>query len=168
MISLYETNDSTSDLYENKRSPFTGFVNNIYLLVVLLLLIIVVGGSAYIFYTYSHYIDFSNNCTIEVQKDIVSGNRQTIFDALKLIKEDHPEDYENICTQVDTIVETECILGDKKTPKIHYLDTDGCYLKGTKTIFIRPVSGTSDTIVENRAELILKYGTLSGEYWQSH
>lgn len=126
-----------------------------------------IGLWIYIFVGYNNHMDNPNKCFIRINKDIIRGNRDTVFTALLSLRETNYVDYVEICKYVDTISESYCLMGDSKTPKLHQLDTKGCYLKGTKTIFIEPVADDTPETIENRKEQLLKYGRLSRDYWMS-
>lgn len=167
MISLYDTSDNISDLDEEKPgiSAFKFILMSFQFLVFGTLLLFFFGMGTYIVLGYTMHIDFPNNCYIKVDKDILKGNRETVFKALNSIKNTNLQAYQDICTHVDTITEASCLLGETRNGKLHPINTDGCYLKGTKTIFIRPDASNLDAAVNLRKEQIMKYAQMSKEYW---
>jgi len=167
MISLYDTSDNISNLDEEKPgiSAFKFIFTSIQFLIFGALLLFFFGAGTYIIMGYTMHIDYPNNCYIKVDKDILKGNRETIFKALASIKKTDLQKYQDICLYVDTISEASCLLGETRNGKLHPISTDGCYLKGTKTIFLKPDSSELDAAVESRKLQIIKYAQLSKEYW---
>jgi hypothetical protein len=167
MISLYETSDNISDLNEEKPgiSAFKFIVMSVQFFIFGGLLLFFFGVGAFVVMGYTMHIDYPNNCYIKIEKDILKGNRDSIFKALTSIKNTNLQGYQDICSYVDTITEASCLLGESRNGKLHPINTDGCYLKGTKTIFLRPDASSLDAAVTLRKEQILKYSQMSKEYW---
>lgn len=170
MISLYDTSDNISNLEENEKkgvSAFRFIIMSIQFLIFGSLFLFFFGAGTYMILSYTMFIDYPNNCYIKVDKDILKGNRETVFKALTSIKNNDSQAYTDICKYVDTISEASCLLGESKSGKLHPIATDGCYIRGTKTIFIKPDSSNTDNAVSLRKEQILKYSVMSKEYWSN-
>jgi hypothetical protein len=113
------------------------------------------------------YLDIEGLCYIGVDEDILRGNDKTINQALSYIKKDSPSDYETVCKYVDSIIETYCIGSDPHIKELKGADAPGCYIKGSKVIYIFPQEGDSEKIVEERAKNIIKYANYSRQFWES-
>ena len=170
MISLYDTSDNISDLDDsNKKSTsvFKLIILTIQTLIFGSLLLFFFGLGAHTILGYTTFIDYANKCFIKVDKDILKGNRETVFKALSSIKNNNFQEYNDICNYVDTIAEAACLVGENNSGKLHPLNTDGCYIKGTKTIFISPDNSDLDAATTARKSQILKYSKMSKNYWLS-
>jgi hypothetical protein len=114
------------------------------------------------------YFDLPNLCYIGLDKDILSGNKETMRQAISLLKRKNREDYKNLCRYVDTISEKYCFAFD---PRVENEGQDpwrpGCYVKGSKTIYLKPEKEKSDTIIKQRAEDIKKFMLMSKAYWEN-
>lgn len=77
-----------------------------------------------------------------------------------------PSEYQTLCDFVDTISETYCIIASENGPIITYADSVGCYIKGTKTVFIQPQS-TNKAVRDNEAlaDSLAKYAKHSEQFW---
>ncbi|OGC46261.1 hypothetical protein A2V49_04625 [candidate division WWE3 bacterium RBG_19FT_COMBO_34_6] len=119
------------------------------------------------FYFISNSIDYYdpiNNCYIKINGNILSGNEDTIRAALKKIKNKNPEDYSMVCTFVDKILENDCLTSD---PHFGYPSVipEGCFIEGSKFIYLKSNEVFSEDIINKRVELILKYSEYSRNYW---
>jgi len=119
------------------------------------------------FIGYFNYLDFSEPCYIKIYSSSLSGNRQTLVEALEKLKVRDPVNYRNVCRYVSVISESPCITSQKYGSQVQNLDVDGCYIKGSKIIFVRPDSRSDPSVVENRIDTIVKYTQESMKFWNS-
>ncbi len=136
------------------RRSFVEFVFLIFLLVV----------AIFVFSGFS-YVDLRELCFVKIKYDVLQGDRQSIIDAIKEIKKTDYILYKGLCKNVNTIYEKRCVLGKEDRPDIIFIDSDGCYIRGSKAILINPVGKNTYDIVEMRAEQIKKYSQMAIDYW---
>ncbi|OGE33496.1 hypothetical protein A3J19_05395 [Candidatus Daviesbacteria bacterium RIFCSPLOWO2_02_FULL_41_8] len=117
------------------------------------------------FYTRSHYIDIFNSCNIAVDKDFLDGNRKTIIEAISRIKDQDKEGYKDVCKYVNLVSENFCPIYHTYGGALQYNNQPGCYIKGSRIIYINPSKEDTDDIIDQRAEAIINYANLSKNYW---
>ncbi|MCK5490361.1 MAG: hypothetical protein KAI67_00820 [Candidatus Pacebacteria bacterium] len=116
------------------------------------------------------YYDPINSCYIRVEGDVVSGNRKTVYDAIKLIKKEDKKTYKVLCQNVERISENECSTAHgefTEDDKIAW-EQDGCYVRGSKVILIKPEKIDSESIIRKRVETIKKYALYSEKFWKEN
>lgn len=116
------------------------------------------------YYLSKTYVDLSSGCKINIKKNVVTGSEKYIKPAIKKIKMENPTAYRVLCQNIDTIYERQCFTAYDDKPKIKSLSQDGCYIKGTHSIFINPAEKTND-LIEKRAVTIIKYSEIAQKYW---
>lgn len=117
------------------------------------------------FYGYYNYFDPINFCAINIDGDFLNGNKKTIQDALVSIKNTDKLSYKNICQYVSLISENFCPINHSYGGSLEYNNQPGCYIKGSKIIYLNPTKETSQNIIDQRAQAIKKYTELSKSYW---
>lgn len=137
--------------------------------IVIILIIGLFGVLAwYVINAFSNYVDVTGLCRIRISGDMLRGNEDTIKEALKSIKASDSSGYKDICRNVDEITERFCVDSD------YHLDQaaaqagwerPGCFIRGSKTIYLKPEPGESASVVKARAREILKDALLSKDYW---
>jgi len=137
--------------------------------IIFFIFIAMIIGMAYYVVNFFSYFDPGSLCYIKTEKDILRGNEETIKQALRLIKLEDKEEYKMICAYVDVISEKDCVIAD------HHIDPNkfeegwekaGCYVKGSKTIYLKPNNNEGAATVKKRAEDIKKYAEFSKEFWE--
>lgn len=111
-----------------------------------------------------YYVDPMNGCLIRVKRFVPNGDRASIKQALDTIKEKTPETFQDICHYVDVIDEQGCSVADPRIrPEVvAKAQQKGCYVKGTKTVYVSPLfKGVSD-----RVEVISRFGLASKSFWE--
>lgn len=111
------------------------------------------------------YFDITSLCRIKIHADTLTGDRATIKQAIKYLKGNSPSDYGMLCNFVSVINEKNCKAGDPRVDSSIPQNLEGCYIRGTKVIYIAPVKGGGAEMVRKRAELIKKYAQMSKEFW---
>ncbi|MDP2684990.1 MAG: hypothetical protein Q8P20_08215 [bacterium] len=116
------------------------------------------------------YFDPLSMCYISIKSDIIRGNEKTIHQALTLIKKRDKEDYNTVCKYISIISEKNyCKIGDGRVDSsLHnggFVDPP-CYIKGSKTMYLKSEKNESDNIVIKRAEDIIKYANHSKTFWE--
>lgn len=106
------------------------------------------------------YFDMGNFCYIDIEGDILRGNEETVKKAIGLLKKEDYGGYKVLCKYVDTISENYCLEGH-----MNYSDKPGCYIRGSKVIYIKPEKNDTSFIVSERANTIKKYSILSKNFW---
>jgi len=118
-----------------------------------------------IFYSYNNYVDPFNLCVINIDQDTQGGNRKTIQAALGKLKNTDKSSYEDVCRHVSLISENFCPIYHTYGGSWQYNNQPGCYIKGSKIIYINPTKENTDSIIDQRAEAIKKYANFSKDYW---
>ena len=112
------------------------------------------------------YFDPFSFCRIKIHSDILNGDRSTIKKALRRLKSSNPSDYRYVCRYVTAISEGRCMNGDPRVDASFVNpDSAGCFIRGTKMIYIRPTKNVSIATVEDRAKLIATYARMSRDFW---
>jgi hypothetical protein len=128
-------------------------------------------GICYILYSYAFfYFDPLNMCKIRVEKDVSADNDNAIKKALELIKNQDRKAYGTICGYVDTISEKHCFKTDGHVNQAAYAkdwENAGCYVDGSKSIYLIPNGDSSADSIEQRAEAIKKYSEMSKNFWEN-
>ena len=122
-------------------------------------------ASAIFIYSTLNYVDVTKGCLVKISHDMLRGGRTSIRKALAEIKKTDPALYNNICSYVDIIYERRCLVVGDVYPSVRTLDSDGCYIAGTKIIYINPISDSEQNSVELRKIAITKYTSLATTYW---
>ncbi len=115
-----------------------------------------------------NYFDPLNVCYINVDKDILRGDRKTILEAIRKIKRESRGDYKTMCKYVNKISENFCIAADWHLDPAWRENAIGksCYIRGSKTIYLFPTEEYSYDVVSERAAAIKKYSNYSKEFWE--
>jgi hypothetical protein len=129
-----------------------------------LFLILLIGGAILFFYSHYNYVDVIGLCSISIEADEFHGDRSTIFQAMDEIKKNHSDKYNDICQNVKTISENLCPIYHTYGGPWQYNNQPGCFIKGSKIIYITPTKDTSENTIKDRASAILRYGQMSKTY----
>src|SRR5258708_9176928 len=62
----------------------------------------------YFFISTLIYLDPINFCKISIDEDILRGNKQTIYSAMQLLKNQDFPSYQTMCKYVDNLIENPC------------------------------------------------------------
>ncbi|MBI2337911.1 hypothetical protein HYU95_01895 [Candidatus Daviesbacteria bacterium] len=141
-----------------KVNQFEGYL---YPVLFVLLVIFITG----FFYTRSHHVDIFNLCNIAVDKDFLKGNSETILKAISRIKNQDKNTYKDICRYVNLVSENPCPVFHSYGGALQYNNQPGCFIKGSKIIYINPAKEESEQVISQRIEAIKKYSSLSKSYW---
>ncbi len=125
-------------------------------------------GVGFFIFSGLNYVDIRDQCFIKVKYDVLQGDRESIFDALKEIKQTDYIFYRNLCGNIDRIYEKRCVLGNESSPKLAYPRSKGCYIKGSRVILIHPVNVNEYDKVEKRVEAIKLYTQMAIDYWAAN
>jgi|GEM_PF-3356263 len=132
------------------------------------LLLMFLLGVAFFLFSGFNYVDVRDDCYIKVKYDVLQGDRGSIIEALKQIKKEDYIFYRNLCQNVTRIYEKKCVLAEKNTPRLKFLPTQGCYIRGSKSIIIHPIKPDEYDKVERRISAIKLYAQMAIDYWASH
>src|SRR3989338_8567134 len=108
---------------------------------------------------------FSNSDRSHTLLAYLIGNRPASWVGIIQLKKENKESYKTLCRYVDVILEQYCING---MPNPRLTDKDGCYIKGSKVIYIKPERQNTDLIIQKRAEILKKYSAYSKKFWDSY
>ena len=133
-----------------------------YFLVLILALIL------YFFINQFAYFDAPNLCYISLTEDVINGNKKTMHQAISLLKRTNREDYKNLCRYVHQIAEKNCFAFDPRVEsRSEKTWQPGCFVKGSKTIYIKPAKERSELMIKKRSEEIKKFMLISKNYWEN-
>lgn len=135
-------------------------------LVVITIIISVLFLPIIVINSITNYIDPLTGCFITLDGNLLNGNEETIKEALKNIKSSNNREYRNICKYVNKIVEQHCLNSD---PHFGYPVeiSKGCYIKGSKIVYLEANENKTIETIKEREELILKYSKYSQNFWES-
>lgn len=111
------------------------------------------------------YFDPFAFCYIGIDNDVLRDNQATISKALRLIQHEDRASYSTVCRYVDAIIEDYCTATDAMGEGVAAVDAAGCYVRGSKLIYVRPAKDTSEATVRGRAETITTYAERSKNFW---
>ncbi len=116
-------------------------------------------------FTFNH-VDITSPCYIGITSESFRGERKTVKQALYQLKKTDFSTYKDVCKNVNIINEKRCLPGDPRgDPDYKIPQIEGCYIKGTHTIYINPTQDRSYDTVLKRSEQIARYGTYCTEFW---
>lgn len=132
-------------------------------------IIILILGILYMGINRISYFDAQNFCYISISNDILRGNRNTIIDALHMIKKQNSIEYQRVCKYINRISEGFCIAADWHLDPKWMTNAEGknCYIQGSNTIYLYPQEQDSMQIVKQRAVDIIELSKLSENFWSS-
>ena len=146
------------------------FINNIKnFLIIPVIILILLLPLFWIANTY-YYIDPLRLAIIKLDKDTLRGNRDTIKKAIRQIKGEDKDSYRILTKYVNRISEKYCVIADHEINLNEYLaglDLPGCYVRGAKTIYLRPDKSDSNQIIDTRVETIKKFSIASKDFWDN-
>src|SRR3990167_3362570 len=94
------------------------------------------------------YFDPLTFCYIGIENDFLGGNQKTVKEAIRLLKKEDIQSYKTLCKNVDTIVEEYCRAADPRVRGQEVgINEPGCYISGSKIIYLIPSKMESDYIV---------------------
>lgn len=120
----------------------------------------------YFFVNIFNYFDPLNFCYIKIDSDLLRGNESTIKKAVKLLKKEDKIAYKTLCAYVDTISEHNCFASSRKI-SLEDWNKDGCYIKGSKVIYLKPEKRENSAIINQRKISLKKYSEYSKDFWGS-
>lgn len=138
-------------------------------LVFVLVLIAIPGAVFYFIAAGFYYVDVFHLCFIRLSDDILNGNKVTIKKGIELIKRQSPEAYKNVCASLDMVIESYCLAGDVEPHSAaawSKINEPGCYIRGSKVIYIKPDKKDSEDVIMVRAEAIEYLAQKSKEFWR--
>lgn len=123
---------------------------------------------AYVFLFLSFsYLDVWNSCYVKIKTPGLASRKSEIKEAIKYLKSSDKEAYKNFCRYSDHIIETSCMGSDwHLDEKVRGQDSAGCYIKGSKTIYLNPLILKSLS-KEKISELLKKYALSAKKFWMA-
>jgi hypothetical protein len=121
----------------------------------------------YFFINTFSYLNIYPFCSVDIHGNVLFKNEGTIRKAIHIIKKDYPDSYSDLCRYVNVIKEQKCTIRDwHLVPRIEdYTNETGCYVRGSKTIYISPERSNSNNIIQKRADQIIKLTAFSKNFW---
>lgn len=144
------------------RDTFSAKLSRAFIEFLILLFLLLV---AFVLFSGISYVDVPNQCFIKVRYDVLNGDRESIVEALEKLRQEDFIFYRKFCANVDAIYEKKCVRGDDLRPDLEFIDTDGCYIKGSRAILIRPMDEATSNLAKYRKDAIRKYGGFAIDYW---
>lgn len=121
----------------------------------------------YFFVNIFNYFDLLNFCYIKIDGDLLRGNESTIKKAIKLLKREDKTAYKTLCAYVDTISEHNCFASSRKF-SLENWNKNGCYIKGSKVIYLKPEKRENSAIINQRKISLKKYSEYSKDFWTNN
>lgn len=118
----------------------------------------------YFFVNIFNYFDPLNFCYIKIDGDFLHGNEGTIKKAVKLLKREDKIAYKRLCSYINTISEHHCFTSSQNI-SLEDWNKEGCYIKGSKVVYVKPEKGVSDIIVNKRKNAIKRFSEHSKDFW---
>lgn len=117
-----------------------------------------------------YYVDPLRLSFIKIERDMLRGNRKTIKKAITQIKREDKDNYKILTKYVNRVSEKYCIVADHQLNPSEYmagLNLPGCYVRGSKTIYLRPEKSESAPAINTRSETMKKFSIASKDYWDN-
>lgn len=132
--------------------------------------LVLIFGGAYVAINGFNYLDPINLCYVDIDGDVLRGNKRTVVEAIRRLKRESKDDYKTMCRYTHKISENFCLASDWHLNPTWREDYPGksCFIRGSKTIYLYPRKEYSQEIVEERAAAIKKYSNFSKEFWQNN
>lgn len=125
------------------------------------------GAIFLIYLLITSYVDVFSFCAIKVEGDMVIGNRGAIIAAIKMLKKQNKKSYQTLCGYVERIIENDCLAVEPRIDSSWKgLYADGCYIRGSKTIYIKPEKNGDSQSVANRSRALMRYADYSKRFWK--
>lgn len=113
-----------------------------------------------------YYFDIQESCLIKLTSQKTDNTKDLTKEAISILKSEDPGLYVSLCSNISHIRESYCIEAADNNPNIKYLQISGCYIKGTKTIFVTPGFGKdADQILSMRLDALKTYPKFSATFW---
>lgn len=113
------------------------------------------------------YFDAAGFCYISINADALKGNKNTINKAIIQLKKQDEKGYKTLCRYVAAIHEQNCGNFDSRVSANNGSHASpGCFIKGSKAIYVIPKEEDSDRVVTDRMETIKKYAQYSKLFWE--
>ncbi len=105
-------------------------------------------------------------CNIDVKRDILRGDAQSIEEALATLRRNDAGAFKTACKYVDVIEEKRCFNAEGRVDRGAFKKThEGCFIKGTHTIYLLPRKYDEET-VRVRADAIRALSEKSRRFWE--
>ena len=134
---------------------------------VYLVLICVVIIIVYALLNISSYINPLAGCKIKIETATVQNNKKVIKKSIKELKKQDRSSYQDLCEYIKVISEKMCFISDPHVEEEKFIEgreKTGCYVRGSKTIYLNPNNFNSDSI-DVRVLLLKKYTAMSKDFW---
>ncbi len=118
----------------------------------------------YFFVNFFNYFDPLNFCYIKIDGDFLRGNESTIKKAIKFLRKENKLAYKTLCAHIDTISEKNCFTSSRNVSMEDW-EKDGCYIKGSKIIYLKPEKRESNIIINKRKVSLKKYSEYGKDFW---
>lgn len=112
------------------------------------------------------YSDITSFCRVKIDMMSTRTSRNEIADAIRLLKKNDQESYKIFCRHVNRVSENYCRLSHKSGSSAKGWNEGGCYIRGSKTIYLRPNDRDAKFTTQQRAELLKKYSRASKNFWE--
>lgn len=142
-------------LHEESEKKLNKKHNKLYILLFFTISLL----TLYLVFSYVYYIDISNGCLIKLNSDPTNPNSNSLRQSLQYIKNETSE-YKNVCGSINKINEMQCLSEDPRVTNVKYTPS-GCFVKGTKTIYVLPSYFNS---INEQGNDIVKYAEYAKNY----
>lgn len=106
-------------------------------------------------------------CNIKIKKHLLRGDKQSIKEAMKMLRRNDVESYKTVCRFVDVIEEKRCYNADVHIDKAAFNKIhEGCFIHGTHIIYLEP-NNYSEQSVLLRTEVIKALAEKSRDFWMN-
>ena len=121
----------------------------------------------FLFMSSTGYLHVIPWCRIKIQHDVLRGGQTFIKASIKQLKSRDRDAYQALCGYVDVIYERACVGADWHIydPKILY-DKPGCYVRGTRTIYLSPKQNFLKDEMAERAKELKRLAEHSKAFWE--
>lgn len=128
-------------------------------------------ATVWFFISINSYFDPISWCRLGIDEDIMGGNEKTIRAAISLLKKTDETAYRELCRHIDRIGEKNCIIADQTIDPKRFKEgweLPGCYVNGTKIIYLKPTKSESQETIEERAWTLKHYTEFSKNFWEEY
>ena len=143
----------------------------------IILFFALLGAGFYFFSNAVSYFDPLTSCYISLDNDLTKGNQATMTRAIKMLKRGDGASYKTMCRYINRITEKNCRGSDPRGEQneqpttggsaIRGWESIGCYIKGSKEMYLKVEKDDSDLITRSRMDAIKKYSERSKFFWEN-
>jgi hypothetical protein len=135
------------------------------------LILLAIAASAFVIASnLRSYFNPLTFCKIKIELGSFDNHRKEIKQGISWLKKNDSEAYRDLCKNVDKISEKICVGADPNVDMKLFeeiRDKNGCYVRGSKIIYINPHNFDEKINTQTVAGYIKTYSEMSKNFWEN-